>query len=161
GVSNIFRYEVATGKVEAVSNAETGLFRPVPLPDGRLVVLSYTGAGFVPAIIEPHPIQDVSAITFLGTRVAETHPVVKTWQVPPPSTVDDEKLITGRSPYVPLRNLQVSNAYPVLQGYKDSAGIGYRFNFDDPLQYASLSITAAYTPTGDLPGNERGHVEVA
>ena len=36
GVSNIFRYEVATGKVEAVSNAETGFFRPVPLADGRL-----------------------------------------------------------------------------------------------------------------------------
>ena len=34
GVSNIFRYEVATGAVEAVSNAETGFFRPVPLADG-------------------------------------------------------------------------------------------------------------------------------
>ena len=43
GVSNIFRYEVATGAVEAVSNAETGFFRPVPLADGRLVVLNYTG----------------------------------------------------------------------------------------------------------------------
>ena len=43
GVSNIFRYEVATGDVEAVSNAETGFFRPVPLADGRLVVLDYTG----------------------------------------------------------------------------------------------------------------------
>ena len=36
GVSNIFRYEVATGAIEAVSNAETGFFRPVPLADGRL-----------------------------------------------------------------------------------------------------------------------------
>ncbi len=35
GVSNIFRYEVATGKIEAVSNAETGFFRPVPLADGQ------------------------------------------------------------------------------------------------------------------------------
>ena len=43
GVSNIYRYEVATGKVEAVSNAETGFFRPLPLADGRLVVLEYTG----------------------------------------------------------------------------------------------------------------------
>ena len=160
GVSNIFRFEVATGRVEAVSNAETGFFRPVPLADGRLVVLSYAGAGFVPAIIEPHPIQDVSAITFLGAQVVETHPVVKTWQMPPPSAVDDEKLITSRGPYVPLRSLQLSSAYPVLQGYKDSAGIGYHANFDDPLQYTSLGITAAYTPTGDLPGSERGHVEV-
>jgi len=76
GVSNIFRYEVATGEVEAVSNAETGLFRPVPLADGRLVVLSYTGDGFVPAIIDPKPLKDVSAITFLGAELAEKHPVI-------------------------------------------------------------------------------------
>src|SRR5206468_9173168 len=53
GVSNIFRCEVATGDIEAVSNAETGFFRPVQLADGRLVVLTYTGDGFVPAIIDP------------------------------------------------------------------------------------------------------------
>ena len=47
GVSNIFRYEVASGRIEAVSNAESGYFRPVPLADGNLVVLTYTGEGFV------------------------------------------------------------------------------------------------------------------
>src|SRR6185436_9995304 len=41
GVSNIFRYEVANGAVEAVSNAESGYFRPVPLADGRLIVFDY------------------------------------------------------------------------------------------------------------------------
>ena len=55
GVSNIFRYEVATGAIEAVSNAEIGFFRPVPLADGRLVVLNYTADGFAPAIIDPQP----------------------------------------------------------------------------------------------------------
>ena len=160
GASNIFRYEVATGEVEAVSNAETGFFRPVPLADGRLVVLTYTGAGFVPAIIEPRPLKDVSAITFLGAEVAEKYPVVKTWQVPPPSTVDEQKLITDKGPYVPWRNLALSNAYPVLQGYKNYAGIGYRFNFEDPLGFASLGIIAAYTPDTNLPGNERGHVDI-
>src|SRR6185503_13982969 len=83
GVSNIFRYEVATGEVEAVSNAEAGFFRPVPLADGRLVVLHYTADGFVPALVEPKPLKDVSAITFLGALVAEKHPVVTTWQVEP------------------------------------------------------------------------------
>ena len=160
GVSNIFRYEVATGAIEAVSNAETGFFRPVPLADGRMVVLNYTGEGFVPTIIDPRPIQDVSAITFLGTQVAEKYPVVKTWQVAPPSTVDEEKLITQKGPYVPWRNLQLSNAFPVLQGYKNYVGIGYHFNFDDPLQFASLGITTAYTPSNSLPGDERGHVDI-
>ncbi|MEO8305444.1 MAG: hypothetical protein ABI724_15105 [Betaproteobacteria bacterium] len=160
GVSNIFRYEVATGAVVAVSNAETGLFRPVPLADGRLVVLNYTAEGFVPATIEPRPIDDVSAITFLGTEVAEKYPVVKTWQVPPPSTVDDEKLITKKGPYIPLESVTLVNAFPVLQGYKNSAGIGYHVNFEDPLRVMSLGVTAAYTPSSSLPSDERGHVDI-
>jgi len=70
GVSNIFRYEVSSGDVEAVSNAELGYFRPVPLADGRLIVFHYSAAGFAPALIEPRPLKDVSAITFLGAEVA-------------------------------------------------------------------------------------------
>jgi hypothetical protein len=161
GVSNIFRYEVATGQIEALSNAEVGFFRPVPLADGRLVVLEYTGEGFVPAVIDGRPLKDVSAISFLGAELVEKYPVVKTWQVPPPSTVDEEKLITARAPYVPLRQVSLSNAYPVLQGYKNEVGAGYRFNFDDPLNYANLSVIAAYTPAQGLPSSERGHVNVS
>jgi hypothetical protein len=160
GASNIFRYEVATGEVAAVSNAETGFFRPVPLADGRLLVLTYTAEGFVPATIDPRPIEDVSAITFLGAEVAEKYPVVKTWQVPAPSTVDYDKEVIGKGPYIPLRNVSLANAYPVLQGYKNFGGIGYHVNFEDPLRLANLGITAAYTPSGKLPGDERGHLDM-
>jgi hypothetical protein len=160
GVSNIFRYEVATGDIKAVSNAESGFFRPVPLADGRLLVLSYTAAGFVPAIIDPKPLEDVSAIKFLGAEVAELHPIVKTWQVPGPSTVDDKKLVTAKGNWVPLDNLALDNAFPVLQGYKNSIGAGYHLNFADPLGFAKVGVTAAYTPTGHITEDERSHVEV-
>jgi hypothetical protein len=56
--------------------------------------------------------------------------------------------------------LSLSNAYPVLQGYKNSAGVGYHANIEDSLGFAKIGITAAYTPTGDLPANQRGHVEL-
>ena len=162
GVSNIFRYEVATGAVEAVSNAEVGYFRPAELPDGRMLVLAYTGEGFVPATIEPKPLTDVSAIKFLGAELVAKHPVLTTWQVPPPNTVDEEKLITARGTYVPLRQLGLINVYPVLQGYKNAAGVGYRFNFEDPIRFANLSATVAYTPgTGDLPGNQQAHIDIS
>jgi hypothetical protein len=160
GVSNIFRYEVATGDIVAVSNAESGFFRPVPLADGRLLVLTYTAEGFVPATIEPRPIDDVSAITFLGAEVAAKHPVVTTWQVPAPSVVDEQKLITGRGPWVPLRDLSLANAYPVLRGYKDSVGIGVHANIEDPLAFARIGVTAVYTPDNDLPSSQRGHLDI-
>ena len=161
GVSNIFRFEVATGDVVAVSNAESGFFRPVPLPDGRLAVLTYTGDGFVPAVIDPHPIEDVSAITFLGALVAEKYPVVKTWQVPGPGTVDAAAQVTDTGPYVPWKKLELVNAFPVLQGYKNAVGIGYHANFEDPLAFANLGVTVAYTPGQDLPSDEQAHIEIA
>ena len=160
GVSNIFRYEVATGDVEAMTNAETGFFRPLPLADGRMVVLNYTADGFVPAIIEPRVLKDVSAIRFLGAQLVEKYPEIKTWAVPPPSTVDDEKITKPVGPYKPLASLTVPNAYPVLQGYKNDFGFGYRLNLEDPLQFASFGITAAYTPTGKLSSDERAHVDI-
>jgi hypothetical protein len=160
GVSNIFRCDVNTGAIEAVSNAETGLFRPVPLSDGRLVVLNYSGQGFVPAIIDPKPIADVSAVKFLGAEVVAKHPIVKTWQVAPPSAVDEQKLITAQGPYVPWRNLGVSSGYPVVEGYKSATGVGYHVNFADPLQFAELGATVAYTPGASLSANERGHVDI-
>lgn len=161
GVSNIFRYEVANGDVVAVSNAEVGLFRPVPLSDGRLLVLSYTAQGFVPATIEPKPLKDVSAIKFLGTAVADKHPVVKQWEVPPASTVDFQQEVTDFQPFQPTRSLVVESGYPVLQGYKSAIGLGYRLNLADTLGFARVSITGAYTPASSLQPKERGHVEVA
>jgi hypothetical protein len=160
GVSNIFRYEVATGKIEAVSNAESGYFRPVPLADGNLVVLTYTGEGFVPAIIDPKPIEDVSAIKFLGAELVDKYPVLKTWQVPPPSTVDYDKEVIAKGPYAPLRNIGLDNAFPIVTGYKDAIGIGYHFNFADPVAFANLGITLAYTPGQDVPGQQQGHVNI-
>jgi len=160
GVSNIFRYEVATGAVEAVSNADVGLFRPVEMPDGKMLVLAYTGQGFVPAVIDPKPLTDISAIKFLGSELAARHPIVTTWQVPPPNTVDVDKLVTAKGAYIPLREVKLSSAYPVLQGYKDYAGVGYRFDFEDPMRFASANITAAWTPgSRDLPGGQQAHID--
>ncbi len=157
GVSNIFRYELATGKMEAVSNAELGFFRPAPLPDGKLLVFHYSGQGFVPAVIEPKVIEDVSAIRFLGAEVAKKYPVVTTWQVPPPSAADPESIaVTGRGPYHPLGQLGL-RAFPVLQGYKSWVGFGWHADLEDPLHLMSIGFTAAFL-FGDVPGIERPHL---
>lgn len=160
GVSNIFRYEVATGEIEAVTNAESGLFRPVPRDDGTLIVLSYTAAGFVPAVVEAKPLKDVSAIRFLGSEVIAKHPDLASWQVPGADTVDLDRQVIARGAYKPWRELALDNAFPVLQGYKNSFGAGLRFNLADPLGFANVGIVAAGTPDGDLPSDERGHLMV-
>ena len=90
GVSNIFRYDLETEEVSALSNAETGFFRPVPRPeDSDLFVFRYSGEGFVATRIEAKPLEDVSAITFFGERLVEAHPVLKDWMVGSPNDVED------------------------------------------------------------------------
>ena len=161
GVSNIFRCELANGATEAVSNAEVGFFRPADLGDGRLFVLAYTAQGFVPAVIDAKPLANVSNIRFLGTELVNRHPVIKTWQVPAANVAEAERDIIERGPYEPIQQMRLANAYPVLQGYKSSAGVGYRVNFEDPIGFARVSVTAAWTPgNGDQPGAQRAHLDV-
>jgi hypothetical protein len=160
GVSNIFRCAVADGQTEALTNAEAGLFRPLPLADGRLLVLAFTGQGFVPSIIDnPRPLQDVGAIRFLGNEVVKRHPELQQWQVAAPDRVDGDALVTRRGAYQPLREIRLHNAYPVLQGYKGAVGVGYHANLGDPLGFAAIGLTFAVTPDSELASKERVHLE--
>jgi hypothetical protein len=159
GVSNVFRFEIATHALEAVSNTETGFFRPIPLSSDELIVLRYTGRGFVPARIEAKPLADVNPITFLGQQIAEAHPVVKEWKLGSPASVPLDTLVTGRGSYRSLGKVGLESIYPVVQGYKDFAAVGLRANFSDPVMLNRASLTASYTPGGELPARERTHVQ--
>ena len=155
GVSNIFRYELENGELEAVSNTETGFFRPIPLDNENLIVFNYTGEGFVPARIKADPIEDVAAVTFLGTQTVRKHPQLKEWQVNPHSDVPAESRIVARGEYVPAKNLRLESIYPVALGYKDSESIAIKANFSDPVMLDSLRFTLGYSIDSDLPSNEK------
>ena len=159
GVSNVFRYDIEQHKLDAVTNAETGFFRPIPIGGDRLIVFRYSGEGFVPAEIEAKPLEDVGAITFLGERVAEEHPVVKGWMVGPPGDVELDAAVDRPQPYRIGGGLARESMYPVLQGYKNTGAIGYRFNLSDPLQLNRASLTLSYSPVTTLPADERLHVD--
>jgi hypothetical protein len=157
GVSNIFRYEIATKDLQAVSNSETGFFRPIPLDDGRLIVQEYTGEGFAPVTIDPVPLEDLGTIKFLGSEIARQHPVVKSWEVGSPSDIDLEPMITRRGKYRPLRELAYDTGYPVIEGYKDSVALGWHARLEDPAQFNKLDLTGSYSWDPDLPAGERPH----
>jgi len=159
GVSNIFRYDLATKKLDAVTNAETGFFRPIPLTNGELIVFRYSGAGFIPARIESRPLDDVSAITFLGERLAAEHPIVKNWMVGSPAAVPFDTMAKTTGTYRLAGGLKRESFYPIVQGYKNTGAVGMRFNFSDPLQFNRASVLATYSPAGDLPQPERIHLE--
>ena len=158
GASNIFRLELASGKVDAMSNAETGFFRPIPTDGDSMIVFRYTGEGFVPARIETKPLEDINAISFLGQQLVEKHPQLKDWNVGSVSTRTFEPIKGGERGYNSVATMRVESAYPVVQGYRDSAALGYAVNFSDPASLNRASLSASYTPGGDLPSEERVHV---
>ncbi len=80
------------------------------------------------------------------------------WKLPPPSTVNSENLITRAGAYNPLQNVQLISAYPIVQGYKDTAAVGMRAEFADRLRLAGVNVDASYSPDPSLPSNERAHV---
>jgi hypothetical protein len=157
GVSNIFRYEIDAKKLDALTNTETGFFRPIPLGGNELIVFRYTGEGFVPTRIDATPLQDVNAITFMGERLVANHPIIKDWNVGSPTKVQFEAMDTRKGVYRLAGGLRRESFYPIVQGYKDSPALGIRFNTSDRLQLNRLHVTASFSPDGDLPSIERVH----
>ncbi len=158
GVSNIWRYDLEAHQMDIVTNTDTGFFRPVPLGGDSLVVFRYTGQGFVPATItDAHPLSDVSAITFLGATIADDHRIVRGWKIPPPSSVSLDSLVTRSGPYRTWE-LGATSIYPIVEGYKDYTAVGLATSISDPLQWNRFDLSASYSPSRGLPGNERWHL---
>ncbi len=151
GISNIFRYEIASGTLDAVTNTDTGFFRPIPLGGDDLILFRYSGQGFVPARVHAVPLTDVSAITFLGERLAEEHPVIKTWNVGSPARIAFDDMPQRKRVYHLAGGLRRESVYPILQGYKSSPAAGIRVNLSDRLQFNRLKATATFSPDSDLP----------
>ncbi|HLK25017.1 MAG TPA: hypothetical protein VKT30_10190 [Caulobacteraceae bacterium] len=160
GVSNIYRFELATQKVDAVSNAVTGLFRPIPRSDGSLIAFEYTGQGFAPVSFEPKPLDDLGSIKFLGAEVADQHPVVKTWAVGSPAKIPLDDMVTERGKYAPLHELALAASYPVVEGYKHKVAFGWHAILEDPLELDQLTATVAYSPSDVLPRAEQWHADI-
>ena len=160
GVSNIYRYELATEKLDAVSNAALGFFRPLALDDSQLIVLRYSAKGFVPTQIEAQSTEDLSAVTFLGEQVAEKYPEVQTWVAQVPSTIPYESHIVRQGPYRPARELQFDSLFPMVQGYFDSVALGVNARFSDPTGLAGINVDTSYSPDDSLPSKERLHAMV-
>lgn len=156
GVSNIFRYEVASGAIEAVSNAETGFFRPLPREDGSLVMFHYSGEGFLPAVMDPEPLDDLGAITFFGEKIIERHPVLKSWRVGSPAEVPLEEMTIGEGFYSPGASMALQSVFPVVEGYKSSIGPGLHAVISDPIGFNRIGISTSVTP--NQSSGEKAHV---
>ena len=160
GVSNVFRFDVTSGKYDVLTNASTGFFRPQLRPDGRLLVYDYAGDGFNPSLIQPQVREDLAPVRFLGTEVIKARPELKQWGIGSPPKVPLDELVTARGFYDPTQRMRFDAHYPIVSGYDRKPAFGYYFHVADPLQFRQLSATIAVSPFGDLKASERLHLNV-
>jgi hypothetical protein len=148
GVSNIFRFDVETQEISALSNSLTGLFRPTFIDDEKIFAFNFRSDGFQPVYIPNAEITDLSNISFLGNITVEKHPILEDWQLPIPSAqdIDIDELIIKEEKYKATKEMRIKYAYPIVVGYKNNVGLGYRFNIADPFNFKTLDFSVSFTP---------------
>ena len=148
GVSNIYRYELATQKLEALSNAEVGFFRPLPLDDQAADRLPLRGrrirAGDHRGPAHRGPQRDhASSARELPRRT----PIVQRWGAGPPSQVDYQVQRPSRSAStIRSARCRSSRSFRSIEGYKDSVAFGAFARFSDPIGFDNLNLTLSYSP---------------
>ena len=160
GVSNVFRFDIATQKYDVVTNASTGFFRPMVQPDGSLIVYDYAGTGLRPVRIWPQVRDDLGTVNFLGSKLIAARPELKEWGVGSPAKVPLDQLITDRGKYRPTQRMKLAAIYPIIQGYQKQLSPGYYIHFEDPLQFHQLSGTLSLSPFGKMRTRDRLHAEL-
>ncbi|MES2120467.1 MAG: hypothetical protein V4513_07815 [Pseudomonadota bacterium] len=157
GASNVFRFDIATQKFDAVSNATTGFFKPIPQADGSLIAYDYSGQGLRPVRFRPEVKEDLGSVDFLGTRVIAENPELKSWGVGSPAKVPLDELITRRGKYRPSDRVKLAGSYPIILGYKGVASPGYYFHFEDPMQFKQFNASISVSPFGRMATRDRLH----
>ena len=159
GVSNVFRWNFDREEMEAVSNCDTGYFRPCPLSEDSLIVMEYTGSGMLPVSIPVRTIEDVASVSYLGNEVYKRHPVVEEWKLGSPREVNLDSVTTYHGKYSKWKNTSLASAYPIVDSYRDYTVIGVRFNFMDPVGLQRAMLKLAYSPGGNnLPDDQQPHI---
>ena len=161
GVSNIFRYDLDAKDMSVLTNAETGIFRPVPVNEDSLIAFEYEGGkGFTPMWIENKQVDGVSAINYLGQAVADKYPILREWNYGEFQQYDIDSLAYFQGAYNHYKNIDLLYAYPVIEGYKDYTSFGYFFHFSDDVNMRILDLTLAYSPQNNhLEEKESYHVK--
>jgi hypothetical protein len=83
---------------------------------------------------------------------------VKKWVLPSPTRIHLDSMTVFSGKYNSMRNIRLDSAYPVIEGYKDLAAIGYRLNFSDFIGISSFNFSALFSPDKNLPAKEKVHL---
>ena len=157
GVSNIFRYELATEEVDGADatprpassgRCRSGGRRPDRVPLHRRGLRADADRRASRSRTSARSRSSASG----SSRSTRS---LKSWIVGSPNDVDDRRRSSSSRARTSLAGgLRRESIYPVVQGYKDTAAVGVRANFSDPLQLNRLQSDRVLQP-GDVARRPR------
>jgi hypothetical protein len=152
GVSNIFRKQINTNKIEVLSNIETGLFHPLVLDKEHIFSFQFTNQGFQPVITPNTSVEGVAAIHYRGQSIIEKHPELREWRLQPePKFISKNEYSIEK--YNGFSNLQKAAFIPTIESYAKQTAIGFYWEMKDPLDSHQISINSGISKTEDINSN--------
>lgn len=166
GVSNIYRYDMDSKEILAMSHTLRGLFKPVYLSADTLFAFEFTTEGFRPVLLPNRPAEHLPAIHYYGQEVYARNPELADLVLP--ETAGSDGLASAADPaapaaddasrdYHPLRNLHFHSIIPVVTGFQSQIAAGIFTHITDPLYEHNLTVEAAVTPKKENRAQPRFH----
>ena len=158
GVSNIYRINLFTDKIEALSNTVNGLFHPVYISADSLFAFEFTKNGFQPVMFANKLAEHLPAISYLGQGIINKNPEVLNWTLKP---ADDNKFSLNRSnekEYNSLASLKVLTFIPVITGFQSQKVIGFFTRYSDPLINNDITLEFGISPFNKNAVSPRLHL---
>ncbi|GAB4297415.1 MAG: hypothetical protein Kow0098_21570 [Ignavibacteriaceae bacterium] len=160
GVSNIYRINLSTAEITAVSNTIYGFFRPVQLNNDSLFAFQFSENGFIPVIIPDKPVEKLPAIEYLGQKILNQEPELFDWVLRPSENVTDRTSFSAEEDYNGLGNLKIQSFIPIISGFQIQKVIGFYSHISDPLLNHDIKIQAGYSPFNEQPLGPKFHLKI-
>ena len=160
GVSNIYRLNIATLKVDVLSHTLSGLFRPLYVSPDSLFAFEFTSEGFIPVMIANKPAEYVPAITYLGQLILNKYPNLMELNLPSANESKLQLTITPEEKYNGLSNLAIQTFIPVISGFQSQKVLGIYGHLADPVLNHDFTFELGYSPFKENPLGPKFHAKV-
>ena len=146
GVSNIYRLQIPTLKVEVLTHTLRGLFRPLYVNQDSLFAFEFSTQGFIPVMIANKSAEFVPAITYLGQLILDKYPNLMNLNLSDDYISQESLNVTKSEKYNGLAHLQIQTFIPVITGFQSQKVLGFFGHIADPVLDHDLTFEVGYSP---------------
>jgi hypothetical protein len=157
GVSNIYRYDLQTEEIMALTNTVKGLFKPIEVSVDSLVAMEFSLDGFTPVKFAVSKADKLPAINYFGQKILDKSPELYDLNLSPADEVIDKNQFSKEESYSSLNDFSIKTFIPVVSGFQTRVVLGIFTQFNDPLLNHDLVIDAGVSPFKETTNDIKFH----